>query len=142
MYMRPCPWDNGFVNQKEGQTMKYDMATIRKMNEFLGRDRNATMTQELADATYPEWRKAVAAEENRRFADALKSAPCGSYVVKDTWSHGGRTLRKGTVVYAYGTRDIFGHIMVRIRKSSQAMPWTCGIEEFEEHTVLVETYVG
>lgn len=40
--------------------MKYDMPTVRKMNEFLGRDRNAIMMQELADATYPEWRKAMA----------------------------------------------------------------------------------
>lgn len=61
MYMRSCSWDNDFVNQKEERTMKYNMPTIRKMNEFLGRDRNAIMTQELADATYPEWRKAIAA---------------------------------------------------------------------------------
>lgn len=61
MYMRSCPWDNDFVDQKGGgQTMKYDMPTVRKMNEFLGRDRNAIMMQELADATYPEWRKAMA----------------------------------------------------------------------------------
>lgn len=75
MYMRPCSWDNDFVDQKEGQTMKYDMPTIRKMDEFLGRDRDAIMTQELADATCPEWRKAIAAEDDRRFADALKSPP-------------------------------------------------------------------
>ena len=142
MYMRSCSWDNDFVNQKEGQTMKYDMPTIRKMDEFLGRDRNAIMTQELADATYPEWRKVIAAEDDRRFADALKSAPCGSYVVKDTWSHGGRTLRKGMAVYTYDTRDIYGHIMVCTRKSRQAMAWTCDKEEFEEHTVRAEAYVG
>lgn len=53
MYMHTGMWDNDLVNQKEGQTMKYNMPTIRKMNEFLGRDRNAFMTQELADATYP-----------------------------------------------------------------------------------------
>lgn len=142
MYMRSCSWDNDFVNQKEEQTMKYNMPTIRKMNEFLGRDRNAIMTQELADATYPEWRKAIAAEDDQRFADALKSAPCGSYVVKDTWSHGGRTLRKGMVVYTYDTRNIYGHIMVCTRKSRQAMAWTCDKEEFKEHTVRAETYVS
>lgn len=142
MYMRSCSWDNDFVNQKEEQIMKYNMPTIRKMNEFLGRDRNAFMTQELADATYPEWRKAIAAEDDQRFTDAIKSAPHGSYIVKDTWSRDGKTLRKGTVVYIYDTRDIYWHIMVCTRKSRQAMAWTCDKEELKEHTVRAETYVS
>ena len=122
--------------------MKYDMPTIRKMDEFLGRDRNAIMTQELADATYPERRKAIAAEDDRRSADALKSAPCGPHVVKDTWGHGGGTLRKGMAVYTYDTRDVYGHIMVRTRKGRRAMARTCDEEEFEGHTVRAETHVG
>lgn len=122
--------------------MKYDMPTIRKMDEFPGRDRDAIMAQEPADATYPEWRKAVAADDGRRFADVPKSAPCGSHVVRDTWGHGGRTPRKGMVAYTYGTRDIFGHIMACTRKGRQAMARTCGKEEFEGHTVRAETYVG
>lgn len=135
--MRSCSWDNGPVNQKEEQTMKYNMPTIRKMNEFLGRDSNAFMTQELADATYTEWRKAAEAEYEQRYADALESAPQGSYIVKDTWNHGGRTLRKGTVVYIYDTRNIFCHIMVCTCKSRQAMAWTCGKEELKEHTISI-----
>lgn len=117
--------------------MKYNMSTICKMNEFLGRDRNAFMTQGLADATYPEWREAIAAEDDQRFTDAIACAPHGSYVVKDTWSRGGRTLRKGTVVYTYDTRNIFGEIMVCTSKSRQTMAWTCGKRELGEHTVHI-----
>lgn len=36
--------DNDLVNQKEETKMKYNMSTICKMNEFLGRDRNTFMT--------------------------------------------------------------------------------------------------
>lgn len=117
--------------------MKYNMSTICKMNEFLGRDRNTFMTQELADATYTEWRKSVESEDEQRYADALKSAPHGSYVVKDTWSRNGGTLRKGTVVFIYDTRNIFGEIMICTRKSRQTMVLTCGKEELKEHTVKV-----
>lgn len=117
--------------------MKYNMSTICKMNEFLGRDRNAFMTQELADATYPEWRKAIEAEDEQRYADALETAPHGSYVVKDTWSRDGKTLRKGTVVYIYDTRNIYGHIMICTSKSRQAMVWTCGKEELSKHSVHI-----
>lgn len=117
--------------------MKYNMSTIRKMNDFLGRDRNAFMTKELADATYPEWRKAVETEDEQRYADALETAPRGSYVVKDTWNRNGGTLRKGTVVFIYDTRNIFGEIMVCTSKSRQTMVWTCGKEELKEHTVKV-----
>lgn len=117
--------------------MKYNMSTIRKMNDFLGRDLNAFMTKELADSTYPEWRKAVEAEDEQRYADALETAPRGSYVVKDTWNRNGGTLRKGTVVFIYDTRNIFGEIMVCTSKSRQTMVWTCGKGELKEHTVKV-----
>lgn len=86
----------------------------------------------------PEWRKAVEAEDEQRYADALESAPHGSYIVKDTWNHGGRTLRKGTVVYIYDTRNIFRHIMVCTCKSRQAMAWACDKEELKEHTISID----
>lgn len=103
--------------------MKYDMPAIRKMNEFPGRDRDTSMAREPADTTYPKWRKAIAAEDDRGFADAPKSAPCGSHAVEDT-------------------RDIFGHIMIRTRESRQAMARTRGREEPKGHTVRAETYIG
>lgn len=117
--------------------MKYNMSTICKMNEFLGRGRNSFMTQELADATYPEWRKSIENEDEKRYADALESAPHGSYVVKDAWSRDGKTLRKGTVVYAYDTRNIYGHIMICTSKSRQAMAWTCSKSELAAHTTFI-----
>lgn len=68
--------------------------------------------------------------------------PRGPHAVEDTRGRGGGTPREGTAAYAYGTRDILGHITVRAREGRRATARARGGEGPEGHTVRAETHVG
>ena len=113
--------------------MTYSAQVLGKLNEFADAERGALLAAAEYDRLYPMWRESVEEEDDIRLEDALASAPRNSWVVARNWSHGGKTLRKGSVVHVHDTRDLLGHLLVCMEESHMSRAFTCHAGELEAH---------
>lgn len=75
-------------------------------------------------------------EDTKRFNRNILDNRRGARLVTKTWSRGGRSLRRGDVVFIKRINPNLADFMVSFTRSAQGFCWTCTIEEIEEHTEL------
>ena len=87
----------------------------------------------------PTWHAYLTAKDDQRFNQALATADKFARIVTKTWSNGGKTLRRGEVVYINPKADGLNHAMVTRSKSRTGVGfiWTCGMDEVRAHSKLV-----
>ena len=110
----------------------------KKLAEFAGRSVGTILSKEEGIALLDAYHQHVAAVDNGRFNDAVKTASKWSRIVTKTWSRDGRTLRRGDVIFVKKGCDGFGACMVTRSESrtAQGTVWTCGWDEVREHSTL------
>ena len=91
---------------------------------------NDEKSAELRD----RYRKAIEAEDNARFEEAVKTCPKGARVVTKSWQKNGITLRRGTVIFTHQLSGL-GGVLVTHTKSRRTTIWTCGWNEIKRNTV-------
>lgn len=94
---------------------------------------NSTDDRVAAARKYAKYRKN---EDNKRFNRNILDNRIGARIVTKTWSRGGRSLRRGDVVFIKRINPNLADFMVSFTRSAQGFCWTCTIEEIEEHTEL------
>lgn len=119
--------------------MRINDSTLRKINEFLGRPPYALFdSEEEKEEAYAQWRMYVAQEDDERFEEAMRTAPYGPnvWIVTDTWQLGGRSLRRGQVIYTSKVKGSIGNIyLICTTKSRMSSIDTCGLDEIKRHAV-------
>lgn len=114
--------------------MKVNISTMRKVNEWLGREPYADFaTTADYERAYKAWRESVATDDDARFAKAIETAERHAYIVTKTWSLGSFHLRRGDVVYV---KDYpAGPMVTRTRGTVQEALATSDWPSIHEHTI-------
>lgn len=114
--------------------MKVNISTMRKVNEWLGREPYADFaTTADYECAYKAWRESVAKDDDARFAKALETANRHAFIVTKTWCLGNFHLRRGDVIYVKDYPN--GPMVTRTRGSVQEALATSDWPSISEHAV-------
>ena len=117
------------------------MAVInnKKLAQFAGIAEGTILSNEEFETILAAFNAELVKKDEERFQNALSIAPNYAYVVIDTWTHGGRCLRRGEIVYIKRDCDANGSAMITRskNKTAQGFIWTCTPEEAEAHCSTV-----
>lgn len=107
----------------------------KKLAEFANVPMGTIVTDEEGKAIIAAFNAKRAEEDEERYRNALATANRFAYIVTDTWTHGGISLRRGEVVFFKHGCDGDGMVMVTRSKAktAQGLIWTCTPEEAHAH---------
>jgi hypothetical protein len=107
--------------------------TTAKASEILGLPVGYVVYNDEKSAELrAKYRKAIEAEDNARFEEAVKACPKGCWVVTKSWQENGNTLRRGTIVRV--KQQALGGCIVKVHGGADVF-CTCGWGELKAHAV-------